>query len=92
MKGQSVGDYLMTYGWAILIVIIVATTLYFIGAFNPRESMELDEPNICERNGMVFIQQYGGDVCYRLLGDRIIKKCPIITRNNTEYLDCGVDK
>jgi hypothetical protein len=35
MKGQSAMEYLMTYGWAILIVIIVAAALYALGIFNP---------------------------------------------------------
>jgi hypothetical protein len=34
-KGQSAMEYLMTYGWAILIVIIVAAALYALGVFNP---------------------------------------------------------
>ena len=41
-KGQSVMEYLMTYGWAILIVIIVAAALYAltIPASNPDNSNE----------------------------------------------------
>jgi uncharacterized protein (UPF0333 family) len=34
-KGQSAMEYLMTYGWAILIVIIVAAVLFSLGVFNP---------------------------------------------------------
>lgn len=34
MKGQS-GEWLMTYGWALLIVIIVAAALFFMGVFDP---------------------------------------------------------
>ncbi len=34
-KAQSAMEYLMTYGWAILIVIIVAAALYSLGIFNP---------------------------------------------------------
>ncbi len=34
-KAQSAMEYLMTYGWAILIVIIVAAALYMLGVFNP---------------------------------------------------------
>ncbi len=33
-KAQSAMEYLMTYGWAILIVIIVAAALYALGVFN----------------------------------------------------------
>ena len=35
MKGQTAMEYLMTYGWAIIIVIIVAAALYALGIFNP---------------------------------------------------------
>src|SRR3989338_5866650 len=34
-KGQAAMEYLMTYGWAILIVIIVAAALWALGVFNP---------------------------------------------------------
>ena len=34
MKAQSATEYLMTYGWAILIVIIVVAALYSLGVFN----------------------------------------------------------
>ena len=36
LKAQSAMEYLMTYGWAILIVIIVAAALYALGLFNPQ--------------------------------------------------------
>jgi hypothetical protein len=35
MKAQAAMEYLMTYGWAILIVIIVAAALWALGIFNP---------------------------------------------------------
>ena len=35
MKAQTAMEYLMTYGWAILIVIIVGAALYALGIFNP---------------------------------------------------------
>lgn len=34
-KGQSAMEYLMTYGWAILIIIVVIASLYAMGVFNP---------------------------------------------------------
>jgi hypothetical protein len=34
-KAQAAMEYLMTYGWAILIVIIVAAALIALGVFNP---------------------------------------------------------
>lgn len=39
-KAQSAMEYLMTYGWAILIVIIVAAALYALGIFNPATYMQ----------------------------------------------------
>ena len=33
IKGQTAMEYLMTYGWAILIVIIVVAALYMMGVF-----------------------------------------------------------
>jgi hypothetical protein len=33
MKGQTAMEYLMTYGWAILIVIVVVAALYSMGVF-----------------------------------------------------------
>lgn len=37
-KSQSALEYIMTYGWAILIIIIVAGVLYSLGIFNPAAS------------------------------------------------------
>ena len=38
-KSQSALEYLMTYGWAILIIVIVAVILYSMGIFNPSSSV-----------------------------------------------------
>jgi hypothetical protein len=35
MRAQSALEYMMTYGWAILIIVIVAAVLYSLGIFNP---------------------------------------------------------
>jgi len=37
-KGQGAMEYLMTYGWAILVVIIVGVVLWQMGVFNPGAS------------------------------------------------------
>jgi hypothetical protein len=34
-KGQAALEYLMTYGWAILIILIVGFALYTLGVFSP---------------------------------------------------------
>lgn len=34
-RGQSALEYLVTYGWAILAIVIVAAVLWYLGIFNP---------------------------------------------------------
>lgn len=34
-KGQTAMEYLMTYGWAILIILVVGAVLYYYGVFTP---------------------------------------------------------
>ena len=38
-KSQSALEYMMTYGWAILIIVVVAVILYSMGIFNPSSSV-----------------------------------------------------
>jgi len=33
MKGQTALEYLITYGWAVLIILVVLAVLYYYGAF-----------------------------------------------------------
>jgi hypothetical protein len=35
MKGQGALEYLMTYGWALLIIVVVGAALYALGILNP---------------------------------------------------------
>ncbi len=35
MKGQGALEYLMTYGWALLVVVVVGAALYSLGVLNP---------------------------------------------------------
>lgn len=34
-KGQAALEYLVTYGWAILAIVIIAAVLWYLGVFNP---------------------------------------------------------
>ena len=36
-RGQSALEYLVTYGWAILAIVIVAAVLWYLGIFNPEQ-------------------------------------------------------
>ncbi|NYZ75771.1 hypothetical protein H0N98_00790 [Candidatus Micrarchaeota archaeon] len=35
-KGQTAMEHLMTYGWAILIIMVVIAVLFYLGVLNPR--------------------------------------------------------
>ena len=38
-KGQTAVEFLMTYGWAVLIVMIMIAALFYVGVLNPRGKM-----------------------------------------------------
>lgn len=38
IRGQSALEFLMTYGWAILIMLVVLSVLFYIGVINPRNA------------------------------------------------------
>jgi len=39
-KGQTALEYLVTYGWAILAIVIIAGVLWYFGVFNPSRFVE----------------------------------------------------
>ena len=39
-RGQSAMEYLMTYGWAILVVLIVLAALFYLGVFNKKSDVK----------------------------------------------------
>ncbi|MCL5102228.1 MAG: LamG domain-containing protein [Candidatus Marsarchaeota archaeon] len=47
MKAQSAMEYLMTYGWAILVIAIVLAALYGLGVFNPLTFAAKASPGSC---------------------------------------------
>ncbi|MDE1846336.1 MAG: LamG domain-containing protein [Candidatus Micrarchaeota archaeon] len=47
-KAQSAMEYLMTYGWAILIIAVVLGALYQLGVFNPSTFQGKAQPGNCQ--------------------------------------------
>ena len=47
-KAQSAMEYLMTYGWAILIISVVLAALYQLGVFNPMTFAPKAPPGACQ--------------------------------------------
>ncbi len=48
MKSQSAMEYLMTYGWAILVIAVVLAALYSLGIFNPNSFAPKASAGSCE--------------------------------------------
>lgn len=86
MKGQDTMEWVMTYGWVIMVVVIVMAILFSLGVFDPKtHELMAAEQDICERNDMIT----GWGACYQVKGDRIIKSCNIVgTRHNGTFMDC----
>ncbi|MCL4373435.1 MAG: LamG domain-containing protein [Candidatus Marsarchaeota archaeon] len=47
-KAQSAMEYLMTYGWAILIISIALAALFTLGVFNPYTFVSKAQPGSCQ--------------------------------------------
>ena len=47
-KSQSAMEYLMTYGWAILIIAVVLGALYYLGVFNTANLAPRAQPGSCK--------------------------------------------
>ena len=48
-KAQAAMEFLMTYGWAILIILVILGVLFFLGVFSPKQSntCQATPPIIC---------------------------------------------
>ena len=87
-KAQSALEYMMTYGWAILIIVIVAVILYSMGIFNPASSISSTITGfsatpvsnaICTANGVLRIA-VGDTTGHRIL----IKNISATSNGKTE--------
>ena len=38
LRAQGAFEYLMSYGWAVLVVVVLCIVLYNLGAFNPSQT------------------------------------------------------
>ena len=61
-KGQAAMEFLMTYGWAILVVLIAIAALYSLGVFSGGggSSCKMDPPFACV------------DVAYSVVGSKVV--------------------
>jgi len=62
IKSQSAMEYLMTYGWMLLIIVVVVAVLLSLGIFNPSNLSGKAQPGSCQvvrPNGPGTIQDIG---------------------------------
>lgn len=50
MKGQQALEFLMNYGWAILIVVVVVASLFAMNVFNPSAFMSNSNVTSCQES------------------------------------------
>jgi len=64
MKGQAAMEYLMTYGWAILVIVIVLAALWFLSGqfFKPPENCLFSQPGLSCGDTKPTIYNEGGVV------------------------------
>lgn len=48
MKGQTAIEYLLTYGWAFLFIIVVVMALYAMGAFSQKDLLKTTRPDMID--------------------------------------------
>ena len=84
-RSQSALEYMMTYGWAILIIVIVAAVLYSMGIFSPSSSVSATITGFSGL-GSVTAQCYANGVLRIQLGNSIGNTINItkITATNTK--------
>ena len=67
-RAQSALEYMMTYGWAILVIVIVAVILYSMGIFNPSSSVTatssgfspfIVSSSLCNSSGLKVVLKAG---------------------------------
>ena len=92
-KGQAAMEFLMTYGWAILVVLIVIGALAYFGVLNPQQFL----PQKCQfSTGLVCVdKQLTSDGAYKLrisngLGNAI-EVTKLVIDDTQDFADCTVN-
>jgi hypothetical protein len=86
-KAQSALEYLMTYGWAILIIVIVGAALFALGVFNPSGSATMTMSDISDFQLVDATINAGGNVTV-ILGTKTGKATTI---TGIDFTVSGID-
>jgi hypothetical protein len=85
------GEFLMTHGWAILIIIVVIGSLFAIGVFQIESSQQTFERNyickyVCEQRGYNYKDRVGLD-CNCVLKEGCVEILNNVTGNTDLYCE-----
>ncbi|MCX8205857.1 MAG: hypothetical protein N3H30_01365 [Candidatus Micrarchaeota archaeon] len=83
LRGQAAMEYLMTYGWALIAIVVVLSVLYSVGVFDPQQYMSEEcmfQPSL-QCKSMQLSKQSGTFtlILHNGLGYRIIRPSGKIT-------------
>ncbi len=81
-RSQSALEYMMTYGWAILVIVIVAAVLYSLGIFSPASSISSTVTGFSNL-GSVTAECFNGGGLVLSLGDSTGNPIEITKINTT---------
>jgi len=90
-KGQTAMEYLMTYGWAILIIIVVVAALYAMGVFSIKGSVACSPcfAYFAFRDYDKGLGGVGDGILYIRNGARTVSVSPL--PGALDLLSCGAD-
>jgi hypothetical protein len=88
-KGQTAMEYLMTYGWAILIVIVVVAALFAMGVFKIGAGVKCS-PCFSAGGDFTFIDHNGVDLSLKVGPRDIVIAAAPYPATKTFTLDDGV--
>jgi len=84
MKGQTAMEYFMTYGWAILIILIVGGLLVYYGVFSIQISSPTKE-EFCKSQGYNYYNYGKSDRCWYIVNNTIYQTQKFVYVNNSYY-------
>ena len=91
MKLQSAMEYLMTYGWAILILAIVMVAMYELNLFNPNTYISNAPPGSCfvirSPNGGASLSSACDNLAPKFVAQFVATSNSVITIPNTQLLN-----
>jgi len=90
MKGQAAMEYLMTYGWAILIVIAVVVALYAMGVFRIGAGATPCSPCFPAGSAVAYVD-HNADTLILRVGPKSLQWINVTSENATDLTPAETD-